>query len=519
LRVLKPEEMAAIDREAIEVRGMNGLDLMEKAGEAVAAAAAQMLGASPGSVAVWCGKGNNGGDGLVAARLLSGSGREVKVYLLCRVEELAGDAKQNYRKLEGTKVEILSVEDEKGIEDFKGRTGTGLVIDAIFGTGFRGAAGGVFAAAIEAISRSGSPVLSVDIPSGVSGATGTVHGPAVRAERTVTFAAYKVGLLQYPGAGLAGVVEVADIGIPRDLLEEVPESRFFLVNEGLATSLLPSRRPDAHKWECGSVLVVGGCLGMTGAPAMCARSALRSGAGIVTVAVPHTVCDILEIKLTEGMTRPLAADEEGALSTEASMEVLELCRRFDVLALGPGISERDGAVGLVRRLLPEVPIPVVLDADGLNAVADCSDLLRRRPAPTVLTPHPGEMARLLGCDTGEVQENRIGAALEAARRFECVVLLKGAGSVTCDPGGAVIINSTGNPGMATAGMGDVLTGCVSALMAQGLGAFEAAVAGAYYHGVSADLVAQMDGMIGMVASDVVRHLPLAMRYEQESHRT
>ncbi|MBM3957889.1 MAG: NAD(P)H-hydrate epimerase, partial [Gemmatimonadetes bacterium] len=291
MKVVTPEEMALIDRAAVQLEGIEGLDLMERAGAGVAYAARDMLLAAGGRrVALCCGRGNNGGDGFVAARLLHRAGFEAEVFLVTGSREPAGDAKVNLERLAGLPVGMTEVSDEAGIEAFTSAPGGfDLVVDAIFGTGFSGEAGGLYAAAIEAVNASGLPVLAVDIPSGVSGATGAVAGPAVCACRTVTFAAPKAGILLYPGAGLAGEFEVIDIGIPAGLLESVPASRIEYVEQEDAAALLPVRAPDAHKGRCGNVLVVGGSTGMTGAPALCARAALRSGAGLVTAGVPASL--------------------------------------------------------------------------------------------------------------------------------------------------------------------------------------------------------------------------------------
>lgn len=516
MRVVKPGEMASIDRAAIEGEGIPGLTLMENAGQAVTRAALDMLSSvGGGTVVTWCGKGNNGGDGLVAARLLCGAGVDVTVILLAAPDKLSQDAAENYRRLEGLSVEVVVVGEPGDLARFIGMTpAPALVIDAIFGTGFSGTVEGVFKDAIEAINGAGCPVLAVDIPSGVSGETGAVTGEAVHAARTVTLAAAKTGLVQFPGAGLVGELEIADIGIPTRLIESVPESRTFVTDEEEADALLPRRAPDAHKWQSGSVLVIGGSPGMTGAPVMCARACLRAGAGLVTVGIPERLGDILEVKLTEVMTQTLPETPEGTLSSESVGKITGLMERFDVLALGPGMSTVSGTARAVRELVRTVRKPVVLDADGLNAMVGHTGLLEERKSPLVLTPHPGEMARLAGVSSADVQADRVATALTAARRWGAVVVLKGAGTVVAEPGGNVNINSTGNPGMASAGMGDVLTGCIAALLAQGLQAYPAAVAGVYFHGYSADLAAQMDGMIGMVAGDVIRHLPLAMRRPQ-----
>ena len=513
MRVITPLEMSEIDRTAIEVEGISGPGLMERAGAGVANAARDMLSARGGRrVAFLCGKGNNGGDGFVAARLLSEAGFEAAVFLLASAGGLKGDGRANLERLAGLPVTVTEVLDVTALKAFScASPHFDVVVDAIFGTGFSGRADGVFEAAILAMNAYPCPVLAVDIPSGVSGETGAVAGPAVAATRTVTFAAPKVGLVQYPGVDLAGELEVIDIGIPGHLLESVPASRIELVERGDAEMLLPRRPADAHKRQCGSVLVIGGSTGMTGAPAMCAQAALRSGAGLVTAGVPASLNSILEVKLTEVMTRPLPEEPGGSFSREAAGVVLRMAQGFDVVALGPGMGTAPGVFEMVRELVASLEAPLVLDADGLNAMVGAEELFAERSGPLVLTPHPGEMERLMRTSAAEIQSDRVAAALEGARRWRAVVVLKGARTVVAEPAGEVRINSTGNPGMATAGMGDVLTGCIASFVGQGLGVFDAAVAGAYYHGYAADLAAEMDGMIGLTAGDVVRHLPLALR--------
>lgn len=513
MRVVSPQEMAGIDRAAIEERGIPGLDLMENAGGSVARAAMEMLGgALSRRVAIWCGKGNNGGDGLVAARLLWGSGVDVTVFLPARPEDLSGDAGVNYERLEGLSVDTVVVGDGDDLRRFKeAEPGFDLVIDAIFGTGFSGTPEGLFEKVIDALNDYDAPVLAVDIPSGVSGANGAVPGKAVEAEVTVTFACPKLGLLEFPGAGMVGEMQVADIGIPADLCESIPAMDVFLTEEEDVERLLPRRPRDAHKWQCGSVLVVGGSPGMTGAAALCSRGALRAGCGIVTAAVPEGVHQVLEVKLTECMTRPVPQGAGGGISSGAVETILQTVQGYDVVAIGPGLSREEESATVARSLLERIEKPVVLDADGLNAVSGHTELLARRKGPTVITPHPGEMARLADCSSSEVQKDRVGTALRSAARWNSVVVLKGAHTVVAGPDGSAGINPTGNRGMATAGMGDVLTGCIASLVAQGAEPFSAAVCGVYIHGLAADLAASMDGEIGMTAGDVVRHLPLALR--------
>lgn len=508
-RVIAPSEMAEIDRRSIEVEGIPGLTLMEKAGRSVADAAREMLASIGGRrLAVFCGKGNNGGDGFVVARMLS-SGFDVVVFVAGDISTMKSDARVNYERVSSMRIPVVRVTSERDLDAFSSAF-FDLVVDGLFGTGFTGTAEGVFSSVIDAINTSGCPVLAIDIPSGVSGSTGATAGPAIKADRTVTFAALKVGLVQHPGAGLAGEVEVADIGIPPKLIEEVPETRIFILDEEDAQALIPDRSPDANKGSCGHVLVVGGSSGMAGAPAMCARAAVRSGSGLVTVAVPASLQQVLEIKLTEELTVGLP-DEKGSLDWEAVEKLAGMSPRYDVMALGPGLGADPWARDVVPGVLRSVGLPIVLDADGLNSLAGRAEVLKERTAPTVLTPHPGEMARLLGTTVEEVQSDRVGCALGAAREWGVIMVLKGAGTVVASPDGEVIVNSTGNPGMATGGMGDVLTGLIASLIGQGAAPFDAASAGVYFHGLAADLVASMDGMIGMTAGDVTRHLPLAMR--------
>jgi ADP-dependent NAD(P)H-hydrate dehydratase / NAD(P)H-hydrate epimerase len=513
VRVVTPEEMARVDRATMERGGISGLELMERAGEEVARAGRGALSQVGGRrVGIWCGKGNNGGDGFVAARLLCEAGTDVTVFLLADPDLLQGDAAQNFLRLENTSAITIKIEQPADIDACRqGCAAFDVVIDAIFGTGFSGKVEGIFEKAVSEINNSGALVLSVDIPSGVSGLTGAVEGTAVRADKTVTFAAPKVGLVQFPGAAAAGVLEVVDIGIPQHLMDELPESRIYLMTEEDAQGKLPERARDAHKRKCGSVLVVGGSPGLTGAAALCAQAALRTGAGLVTLGVPEGLHDIMEVKLTEVMTRPLPQTDHRTISLEAAGVINELSAEFDALAIGPGLSTKGETPEAVREIVRAVRTPVVLDADGLNAMVGHTPLFEERAGPLVLTPHPGEMARLIDGNTAGVQSDRVAVTLEAAAKWGAVVVLKGAGTVTAEPGGSVWINSTGNPGMSTAGMGDVLTGCIAAFIAGGVDPFDAAALGVYYHGYAADLVSAMDGMIGMTAGDVIRHLPLALR--------
>lgn len=505
LRVIYPHEMQALD-EAAAKSGSHPLDLMERAGRGLALAARNMLGVPEGrKIVVVAGKGKNGGDGLVAARYLAEWGAQVRVIMLTGASELHPDALANHARLDPRMLQEWPAE---GPEPAALRKAD-LIVDCIFGIGFRGMAGGLYAAAIEAVNDSAAPVLAADIPSGVDGADGSLRGPAVRAARTVTFALPKTGLYLYPGAEMVAELEVRDIGIPALLLSDVAASDIATIDEDQVGALLPARAADAHKGTSGRVLVLAGSVGMTGAAALSSLAALRAGAGVATLGVPASLNPILETKLTEVMTLPLPETAEQAFSAEAAVLALCAAERADAVALGPGIGTGGETRELVMRLLLEVVRPLVLDADGLNCAAADPQVLAERTAPLVLTPHPAELSRLTGRSTEEILGDRIGAVKEAAQRFGCPVVLKGAHSLVADPAGRVRINLTGSSGMATAGSGDVLTGCIAALLAQGLAPFDAALCGVYLHGLAGELAAVTVGEIGMLAGDIAAALPVA----------
>ncbi len=507
MRVVYPSEMMDLDRAAIE-GGIPSLDLMEKAGKSVAEQARDMLSICAGKkISVVAAKGNNGGDGFVAARYLMSWGAAVKVLLLGEVEDLTPASAANYRLFTEAGGEVAAA-DAAALQ--REMPGCDLVIDAIFGVGFKGKAEGDFGTAIEAVNDSGVPVLAVDVPSGVEADSGEVQGPAVDAHRTVTFAWPKTGLYLYPGAEKVGELMVADIGIPPDLLGSVVESDIHTIEESRIEELLPRRSPHAHKGMCGRVLVIAGSEGLTGAAALCSRSALRAGTGVVTLGIPAALNSIMEIKLTEVMTMPLPDHRGKSLGEAAVQEILEAMESYDALALGPGLGTAHTTRRVVGELLAWVKKPVVLDADGINCAALEPDSLKDRRHPTVITPHPGELGRLLGRKGEEIQASRLDCAREAADVYGCVVILKGANTLVTDTGGGVFINPLALPGLATAGSGDVLTGCTAAFCAQGLPPLEAALCGVYVHGKAAELAAHLVAPIGMVAGDVVANLPLAL---------
>jgi NAD(P)H-hydrate epimerase len=463
---------------------------MERAGKAAADAA---LRAWPDAhrIAVWCGPGSNGGDGLVVARELRVAGREAFVRLLAPEDRVRGDAEEELRRAKEAEVVFV---DEVAPAD--------LFVDAIFGTGFSGRPRAEAARHIEELNGGGAPVLAVDVPSGVNASTGEVAGPAVEAARTVTFHGLKVGLAVAPGRFHAGEVEVADIGLSHT------ETNHARITDAML-ELVPRRGPRDNKYSAGTVLVVGGSLGMTGAPSLTAEAALRAGAGLVSACVPASLNVVFEQRLVEVITRP-CPDEDGTMTPGAADTILEAAEKAGAVALGPGLGRTEGTRGLVGYLLDRLNKPVVLDADGLWAAVGHLDWIFARDVPTVLTPHAGELGRLLGRESAWVSARRLKAVQAGADDVGAVVLLKGSDTLVAAPGRGVLLCDLGNPGLATAGSGDVLTGVVAAFLAKGMDPRAAAAAAAAACGVAAGIAAESHGQAGMIARDVVEALSPAL---------
>lgn len=504
LPIVLPLRMQEADRRAIEAGTPSRL-LMERAGHAVAVTVARMLGRAYGSrVLILSGKGNNGGDGLVAARKLHRMGALVRIALVQSPQELSGDPLSMYEQLVPLRIPVGTP--EASVIERVARS-SDVVVDALFGTGFKGAAGGLAGSWIESVDRSGTPVVSVDIPSGVNGVDGSVPGAAVRAARTVALQALKCGHVLGKGPDLSGVIEVADIGIPVD----PDDASAFVAESGDVARMLPPRPAGAHKWTAGSVLVVGGSRGMSGAAVMTARAALEAGAGIVTLAVPESVQPHIAGAYPYLLTQPLEETPEGYVAEDAFVTVAELASRYEVLGVGPGMGRDPRTGAVVRRILSELSNPVVLDADALNLLGpDAVDEVGSRDAPVVMTPHPGEMARMLGVSSHQIDAERLSVASEVAVKWGCVVLLKGPRTVVCGPDGTPVVNTTAGPELATAGSGDVLTGLISALIAAGSPPTAAAVAGAYVHGVAGVIAGARTGGRGVTAPRLIDALASAM---------
>lgn len=510
MRAATADQMREIDRIAINEYGIPGIVLMENAGVSVV----RMLELKWEPLAerkfcILAGKGNNGGDGYVIARHLSNQGAKVKVFLLGEKRAVSGDAKINLDIIDKMGIDTIEINNERDWDKVRvAATFSDCLIDALLGTGFRGEVSGDMARLIDIINAAGKPVVAVDIPSGVEADTGRVCSKAVRASYTVTFGLPKPGLFLYPGAEYTGELTVADIGIPTAVIAGLDIKQNIIMADAIR-AIIPRRSPADHKGMSGRVLVVAGSRGLSGAAAMAAEGALRVGAGLVTLAAPGSLQDVLAVKLTEVMTKPLAEIEAGSISGEAVSDIIRFSAGSDVLAIGPGIGREEETAAAVREVITAAECSIVIDADALNALAGYTRILNECAALPVLTPHPGEMARLTGLSTEAVNADRIAIARQAAAEWGSIVVVKGASTVVAFPDGEVYINTTGNAGMATGGTGDVLTGIIAGLIAQGMSSHDAAVAGVYIHGLAGDVAAQA-GQMGMVATDLLKAVPAAL---------
>jgi NAD(P)H-hydrate epimerase len=517
MKVVTSHTMQEIDRQAIDECGIPALDLMERAGQGCLDTIISQFGRA-GRAMIIAGKGNNGGDGSVIARLLCAAGWSVTVCVLAERSDVSGDAATNLDRLAADMVNYCPAQGQLSLLFQDQIADADLIVDALLGTGLRSDVSGVFREAIETINASGRPVLAVDIPSGIHGTTGRVLGCAIHATCTVTFAFAKLGHVLYPGAEHTGRLIVVDIGIPPHLMESA--GGYDFLNQEAICPLMQRRDRQAHKGHFGHCLIVAGSTGKTGAAALTANSALRAGSGLVTLAVAESLHRILEIKTTEVMTVPLPDANSGYLTSSAFPAIEKLLEGKDVLALGPGLDRHLGTTSLVRTIIESVSLPMVIDADGLNALAEDITVLRRKKSDTVvLTPHPGEMARLLGTSIPDVEAIRISVAQEFARDFGIYLVLKGARTIIASPAGTAAINGSGNPGMATGGMGDVLTGIIASLLGQGYCAWDACRLGVFIHGYAGDMVAEEKGEIGIFASDVQEKLPYASNRLLKCSRT
>jgi hydroxyethylthiazole kinase-like uncharacterized protein yjeF len=505
-------EMQRMDRRTIESFGIPGRVLMENAGRGATAFFLEAIYRHHnGPVGVAAGRGNNGGDGFVMARYLHQKRIPVTVFLLSQKDRLTGDAAANLNLLGAMGVPVVEMVDGTAFDAQQSLMRHQQTwIDAILGTGLSSDVRGYFRTAIDFINQQNRPVLAVDIASGLNADTGQVCGTCIQATATATFGFAKVGHLSYPGRTFTGRLKVIEIGIPPHVASAVG-CRQQLITPGALKPHFPRRLATAHKGHTGHLLVLAGSPGKTGAAAMAAMSAMRVGAGLVTLGIPRSLNPILETLVTEAMTVALAQSDQGVLDESAFETIIDLLEGKRCLAVGPGIGTAPSTGRLLARLIQSSPVSLVIDADGLNLMAADPAILSKRQSPVVLTPHPGEMARLSGHSTADIQSDRAGHARAFAEQHGVVLVLKGAGTVIAQPDGTVFINPTGNPGMAAGGMGDVLTGIIAGLIAQGMEIGAAARSGVYLHGLAADRMAQMKAPVGYLASEVMNILPEALQ--------
>jgi len=511
LKIVTPSQMREIDRRAIEGLAIPSLVLMENAGSSVVDEILERVERERIKVSVLCGPGNNGGDGMVAARHLFDRGHEVAVFLGVPRASFHGDAKVQLRILSRLGVEISVLSSPSSMERALSRVaGSDVVIDALFGTGLDKPLEGHWAQCVRIVNSCPGLVVSADVPSGLDSVRGLPLGECVTADVTVTFGLPKTGLVLYPGAQYAGDVVVADIGIPRSVVEEM-EIEGNLIGADTLETVFGRRWPDTHKGSYGHLLVCAGSAGKLGAGILAARAATRTGAGLVTLAVPLSALHHVNASTPEVMAAALPENAEGTLSDKGLIALKEMALERDALAIGPGLSTHPDVAILVRRLLESIRTPAVVDADALNVLGTDLEFLRERGSFTVLTPHPGEMARLLAASVSDIQEDRVGSALACARKSGCVVVLKGAGTIVAHPDGRYFLNRTGNPGMATGGTGDVLTGMIGAVLAMGHDPLMSAMASVFLHGAAGDHALEKIPETALIASDIIDSLGPALR--------
>ena len=512
MKVLTSEQMRKADEKTIKEMGIPGIVLMENAGIQVVEAIKEWLEPTqPLSVAIIAGKGNNGGDGMVVARHLLNRGHLPIVFLLAPADNVKGDARTNLEIVRKLDIPLIELPDERAWEEEgPDLSSFDLIVDAIFGTGLTSPASGYYARVIDEVNQAPCPIVSVDIPSGLSGESSEVIGPTISADLTVTFAYPKLPHILPPACEFVGDLVVADISMPPEAIRGIG-AKIELIEEDMLTGLLPPRHPNTHKGDYGHLLIVAGSPGKTGAAALAGEGALRIGAGLVTVACSKSLNPILEVKLTEVMTEPLPETEEQTISEEALPRLRELLKGKTALVIGPGLSRNEETTRLVQTLVTEAELPILIDADGVNAFIGAVDLLHGEGREITITPHPGEMARLLNISASEVVKERLKIAKRFAEEHKIWVVLKGYRTIIASPAGEIYINPTGNPGMASGGTGDVLSGIVGGLLAQGLPMREALILGVFLHGLAGDIAEEEIGEYPLAAGDLISYLPEAIR--------
>ncbi len=510
MKIVTAEQMQDIDRTAIEGRGIPSLELMENAGRGIAEYLADVAedGIEDKKVAVFCGKGNNGGDGFVVGRYLAEWGADVLFFLFGKKDDVSEDSEANIKKVEEMDLPIQEITE---IDQVEIDIDTDLIIDAFFGTGFHGDIRGTIAEAVDFINSLDIPVAAVDCPSGLNASTGELSESSIIADFTATLALPKFGQLVYPGKANVGVLRVIDIGIPEDVVEE-KGIELNLIDHNYIHENLPIHPLDGHKGTLGKLFIIAGSEGLTGAACMTANAATRSGIGLCYLGIPSSLNDICEAKLTETITRTLPeVSKKRCFALRGLGEFKQYFEWADAVALGPGIGTHHETKELLKRLMTRIELPTVIDADGLNCFQGDIEPLVKANFPCVITPHPGELSRLIDEPIKEIASDRLRYAKLAAEKLNKVVLLKGAPTYIANPEGDIYLNPTGNIGLAKGGSGDVLTGMIAAFLTQGLSPLQAACCGAYLHGLAADYVREEIGSVGMIPTDLIEVLPIIYR--------
>lgn len=509
MNIVPSHTMRELDRKAIETYGIASLDLMEHAGEGVVRVIQKYFPGGHQRAVILVGRGNNGGDALVVARLLCQTFWNVSVWLMTLPRRLSPDAKKNWDRLQSHPFEyqVLSSENDMRML-IQNLTTTHLLVDGLFGTGLSKPLTGLVKKLVDEVNRAGRPLVSIDLPSGLHADSGEILGTALRAHHTVTLGLPKRGLFFAKGPTLAGRVHVVDIGIPSAEIKKMKTNEHLITAEDVVAAF-PARPRAMHKGQAGHVLTLAGGRLMLGAGYLASRAALRIGAGLVSYALPDKACEKFDARDPEIIPAPLPDDGSAFLHPVGVDEALQLTRGKQAVAIGPGIGQSRDTAAFVEKFLSHVALPTVIDADALNCIAHHLDVLVKSHGVFVLTPHPGEMARLTGKKISSDPDIRAETARQFAKKWKAIVVLKGAGTVVGTPDGQVWINPTGNPGMATAGSGDALAGVIAGLLAQGVDPVCASIAGVFVHGLAGDLAAESIGSVGITASDVIDHLPRA----------
>ncbi|MBL7066366.1 MAG: NAD(P)H-hydrate dehydratase [Candidatus Marinimicrobia bacterium] len=512
--ILTNLEARLVDRYTIDTLGISGIDLMKRAGSFVSLKAKKFLKDVPGShVDIFCGTGNNGGDGFVTARDLSDWGANVFIWLAGKPNKIKGDARHYFERCNTKRIKITIVENSDTIPTHKQICQSDLIIDALLGTGFSGEVRGVIKKLIELINSSKRPVLSVDIPSGINGDTAQIGGVAIQATRTVTMGFLKRGLMFQPGKRKAGDVVLVDLKYPAKAYK-VLHNETFLIDKQIIKQLFPSIFDDTYKHKQGKVLIFAGSPGMTGAAILTSKAALRSGAGLVINAIPESLNSIIEIKSTETLSLPLTESLNHTFCKESLNSAKERIDWSDVIVFGPGVSDSAEVEAFGKKLIESLKKPMIIDADGLRVFHENLDLINSID-DLIITPHIGEFSQMTGMNVSAIKENVIDVCREFVEKHPCTLVLKGAPTVVVSRDGKVAVNSTGNPALATGGTGDVLTGLIAGLRAQKIDSFDASMIAVYFHGLAGDLGKEKFGVRGLIAGDLLDMIPGIMKdYER-----